>query len=192
LTHLSGRLYNPRLDAHARVCEREGKTKFVSLAAESEEQGQQADRESSARDAQSGTEVEGTRLTTHLRPATPGDGGAAGTTVLLEVNGEIDLSTVSVLKQAVLQAAEQSTTGHVIIEMSGVSYMDSSGYGTLLSATKNLRSRGGGVHLIGYSAPIERMLYITRLNTIFGLHASEADALRAIAASPVVSGPAPG
>jgi anti-sigma B factor antagonist len=176
------------------VCEQEGKTKFVSLAAEPEEQGQQADRESSARDAPGGTEVEGTQLTTHLRPAIPGDGSAAaaGTTVLLEVNGEIDLSTVSVLKQAVLQAAEQSTTGHVIIEMSGVSYMDSSGYGTLLSATKNLRSRGGGVHLIGYSAPIERMLYITRLNTIFGLHASEADALRAIAASPVVSGPASG
>ena len=136
-------------------------------------------------------------MATYLRPAIVGDAvhdkaGAAttaGTIMLLEVNGDIDLSTVPVLKKAVLEAVEQSTSGHVIVDMTGVCFMDSSGYGTLLSATKNLRSRGGGVHLIGYSAPIERMLYITRLNTIFGLHASEADALGAIAASPAVSAP---
>ncbi len=149
-------------------------------------------------DGQSRDDAGGNRLATYLRPAIVGDAvhdkagaatAAAGTIMLLEVNGDIDLSTVPVLKKAVLEAAEQSTSGHVIVDMTGVSFMDSSGYGTLLSATKNLRSRGGGVHLIGYSAPIERMLYITRLNTIFGLHASEADALGAISASPAVSAP---
>ena len=67
--------------------------------------------------------------------------------------------------------------------MNDVTYMDSSGFGTLLSATKRLRPRGGSIHLVGCNDVIARMLHITRLNTIFGLHASEEEALRSLAPS---------
>ena len=63
--------------------------------------------------------------------------------------------------------------------MTDVTYMDSSGFGTLLSATKRLRPVSGGLHLFGCNDAIMRMLQITRLNTIFGVHATEDEALSA-------------
>ena len=97
---------------------------------------------------------------------------------VVDVKGEIDISTVPAFKAAVGEATESA--GHVIINMEDVTYMDSSGFGTLLSATKKLRPEGGSIHLVGCNDIITRMLRITRLNTIFEMHASEDDALRAL------------
>lgn len=97
---------------------------------------------------------------------------------VVDVRGEIDVATASQFKEIVGTAAEQGS--HVIINMADVTYMDSSGFGTLLSATKRLRPDGGSVHLVGCNDVIERMLRITRLSTIFNIHSSEDDALRAL------------
>lgn len=105
----------------------------------------------------------------------------AGNTPVLDVRGEVDLATAPALKEAITEAMVGSH--HVIINMAEVNYMDSSGFGTLLSATKLLRPLGGSVHLVACNPNIERMLQITRLSTLFGSHASEEDAARAIAAN---------
>lgn len=99
----------------------------------------------------------------------------------LSVNGQIDLSTVPELKQALLDAIDAGGR-HIIIELSRVRYMDSSGFGVLLGATKRLRPAGGQLYLVGCTEPIARLLQITRLNTIFELYESEEVARRAIAA----------
>jgi anti-anti-sigma factor len=64
--------------------------------------------------------------------------------------------------------------------MAGVEFMDSSGFGTLLGATKRLRPEGGSVHLFACSPTIERMLHLIRLDTIVGVHAHEDDAVASI------------
>lgn len=97
---------------------------------------------------------------------------------VVDVRGEIDLATVPQFKEAVSAAAEQSS--HVVINLADVTYMDSSGFGTLLSANRRLRPEGGSLYLVGCNEIIQRMLSITRLNTIFSVHESEDDALRAI------------
>jgi anti-sigma B factor antagonist len=101
-----------------------------------------------------------------------------GVTVV-EAQGEIDLATTSQLATALYDAAMISP--HVIVDLSAVTYMDSSGFGTLLGATKKLRPGGGTLYLVGCSSNIERMLVITRLNTIFSIHRHEAEARSAIA-----------
>jgi anti-sigma B factor antagonist len=100
---------------------------------------------------------------------------------VVEAEGEIDLATTPQLSAALYEAAIISP--HVIVDLSSVTYMDSSGFGALLGATKKLRPEGGTLYLVGCSANIERMLVITRLNTIFGIHRTEAEARNAIAAS---------
>jgi anti-sigma B factor antagonist len=98
---------------------------------------------------------------------------------VVEAQGEIDLATTPQLSAALYEAAMANP--HVIVDLSAVTYMDSSGFGALLGATKKLRPGGGTLYLVGCSPNIERMLVITRLNTIFGIHATEAEARRAIA-----------
>jgi anti-sigma B factor antagonist len=90
------------------------------------------------------------------------------------VEGEIDMANVYHLEAALLQA----DTGHgdIVIEMSGVGYMDSSGFAALLECARRLRVRGSVVHLTGCGNTIRRLLDVTRLNIIFRLHPDLASA----------------
>jgi len=97
---------------------------------------------------------------------------------VLDVVGEIDIYTTPQFKEAVGKVIDEGKRG-IIINMAQVSYMDSSGFGTLLSATKRLRPLSGSLHLIACNEAITRMLQITRLNTIFGVHKTEEEALQA-------------
>ncbi|MFQ3550063.1 MAG: STAS domain-containing protein [Armatimonadota bacterium] len=88
---------------------------------------------------------------------------------ILHVSGEIDVYTAPQFKEAVNGVL---TTGqkHLIINMENVSYMDSSGFGALLSATKRLRPVGGTVSLVNCNQSIKRILQITKLDTIFSVY----------------------
>lgn len=106
-----------------------------------------------------------------------------GLPVLL-VKGEIDIYTAPMFKQAVVGLVSD---GHsdVVIDLSGVTFMDSSGFGTLLGATRRLRPTGGGLYLAGANTTIQRMLRLTRLDTIMGLYETAEDAVRAVSTEKV-------
>lgn len=100
---------------------------------------------------------------------------------VLDVIGEIDIYTTPQFKEAVSAAIDENKP-KIVINMAQVTYMDSSGFGTLLSATKRLRPLDGALYLAGCNDSIQRMLQITRLNTIFGVYATEDEALAAATA----------
>ena len=105
---------------------------------------------------------------------------------VLDVSGEIDIYTTPQFKEAVSAAIDEGKPA-IIINMSKVAYMDSSGFGTLLSATKRLRPLNGALYLSGCNEAITRMLQITRLNTIFGVYPTEDDAVAAVHAAPATA-----
>jgi anti-sigma B factor antagonist len=98
---------------------------------------------------------------------------------VLNVTGEIDVYTAPQFKEAVNDILADGEK-HLVIDMAGVTYMDSSGFGTLLSATKRLRPQGGTVNLVKVSPAIDRILRITRLNTIFGTYDNVDEAISAL------------
>jgi anti-anti-sigma factor len=67
----------------------------------------------------------------------------------------------------------------LIIDMNGVTYMDSSGFGALLGATKRLRPEGGALHLVGAKPTVERMLHLTRLDTVIDMYPTMDQAIAA-------------
>jgi anti-sigma B factor antagonist len=101
---------------------------------------------------------------------------------VLAVTGEIDIYTAPLFKQAVVNLVSEGNSD-VIIDLSGVTFMDSSGFGTLLGATRRLRPGGGGLHLAGANSTIQRMLRLTRLDTIMQVYETREDAVRAISNS---------
>ena len=88
---------------------------------------------------------------------------------LLLVVGEVDIANVHELEAAL--ASADTGGGDLVVDMSGVRYMDSSGFAALLDCARRLRGRGASVHLAGCSSTIRRLLEVTRLNIIFRLHA---------------------
>ena len=65
-------------------------------------------------------------------------------------------------------------------DLTGVTFMDSSGFGTLLGATRRLRPGGGGLHLAGPNSTIQRMLRLTRLDSIMQVHETAEEAVQAV------------
>jgi anti-anti-sigma factor len=68
-----------------------------------------------------------------------------GTTRIVCVDGEIDLSTVSELRDAI-GAAFDDDSETVVVDLSGVTFMDSTGLHALIDADR--RSHAGGIRLV--------------------------------------------
>src|SRR5437867_2899042 len=115
--------------------------------------------------------VENLRLQTHVREDGPHP--------TLVVSGEIDVFTAPLFKQAVVNLVADGQR-HLFLDMRGVTFMDSSGFGALLGATKRLRPEGGSLNLIGCNRTIQRMLHLTRLDTILGLYETLDAALQTV------------
>lgn len=98
---------------------------------------------------------------------------------VLHVAGEIDIYTAPSFKEAINELISAGHN-HILIDMTEVAFMDSSGFGTLLSASKPLRPIGGSLSLVGCNEAITRMLEITRLNTLVPVYNNRDEAIRRI------------
>jgi anti-sigma B factor antagonist len=98
---------------------------------------------------------------------------------VLHVSGEIDIYTAPTFKEAINELIAEGHQ-HILIDMTQVAFMDSSGFGTLLSASKPLRPIGGTLSLVGCNEAITRMLDITRLNTLVPVYDNQEEAIRHI------------
>jgi len=63
------------------------------------------------------------------------------------------------------------------IDISEVRYINSSGIGVLITSLTKFRNKGGEVVLIKPSESVEKLLVITKLNTIFTIYRSKEEAL---------------
>jgi len=87
----------------------------------------------------------------------------------LDVAGELDLATAPALREAVagLLAAGEALT--LVLELSGVSFLDSSGLGALLQARAEVLAAGGRLSLAGVQPGPRRVIAIAGLAGTFGI-----------------------
>ena len=69
----------------------------------------------------------------------------------------------------------------VILNLSGVTYIDSGGLGTLVALYTTAHNAGGGLKLCNLTQRVGDLLQVTKLYTIFEVYDSEEDALEAFA-----------
>lgn len=67
----------------------------------------------------------------------------------------------------------------IVLNLSGVNYIDSSGLGTLVGAYSSARSAGADIKLCGLGQRLRDVLQITKLVTVFEVYDSEAQAVAA-------------
>ena len=68
----------------------------------------------------------------------------------------------------------------VTVEMSRVSFIDSSGLSALISGLKTLRQAGGGLNLAAVGAQARTALRLTLLDTVLPIYATVAEATTAL------------
>ncbi|MFG2047393.1 STAS domain-containing protein [Micromonospora sp. NPDC048935] len=99
--------------------------------------------------------------------------GRIGTVV--EVAGDLDMSTTPELGDR-LREVVQSGAQSVVVDLSGVGFMDSSGLGILVVAYKDLRERGGSLVLAGVAPPVRTVLSITSVDRVIDVFDTVDDA----------------
>ncbi len=106
--------------------------------------------------------VEGTRL--------DGERG------LVSLRGEVDIYTAPRFKECLLELLE-SGVSRVVVDLSGVTFIDSTALGVLIGGVRRLHDRDGRMALVVTSRPVERVLTVTGLDRVFAIHATRDAAL---------------
>lgn len=85
---------------------------------------------------------------------------AAGDHTLISVSGEVDAASADSLRSTVFDVIEGGQA-NVKIDMSDVSFIDSSGLRVLIAGYKAAESAGGGLSVAEPSEAVRRLLEIT-------------------------------
>ena len=92
-------------------------------------------------------------------------------TPVLTVRGEVDVSTAPELRERLLGLAERGATT-AVVDLSEVSFVDSTALGVLVSGVKRLRSGGGDLRLVVTEPHISKVFEITGLTEVFRISAT--------------------
>jgi anti-anti-sigma factor len=87
-----------------------------------------------------------------------------GTTATVTAAGEIDLSTVDELRSAVTGAADDIE--QLLLDLTGVEFIDSAGLGGLLELRSTLRSRNVTLQISAGEGPVRQAMEITGLSEL--------------------------
>ena len=100
----------------------------------------------------------------------------AGDVVVISVVGQLVVGNRQEFKQAVLDEVELGAR-RILIDFTETGYVDSSGLGALVSLNKRVREVGGELRLAALNEDMRTLFELTRLDTLFRLYASRAEAL---------------
>jgi len=87
---------------------------------------------------------------------------------ILRLAGKIDIMSSPDLRAA-LNDAIVAKTESLIIDMSQVSYLDSSGLATFLEGLKSMKEYGGKMTLVRIPERIEKILKLMKLDIVFNI-----------------------
>jgi anti-sigma B factor antagonist len=94
---------------------------------------------------------------------------------VVSFEGDVDLEYSPTARQVLLDSVKQRR--NVLVDLSGVSYIDSSGVANLVEAFQLSRQKGTGFALVSVNAPAMRVLELARLDKVFRIYATLEDGL---------------
>ena len=101
----------------------------------------------------------------------------AGDAAVAVLRGEIDLHNSPQVRNALLKFLDDTKPAKLVLNLGEVPYMDSSAIAVLVETLQKMRKTGGKVYLTNLQPRVKGLLEIARLDSIFGVVPTEADAL---------------
>jgi anti-sigma B factor antagonist len=95
---------------------------------------------------------------------------------------ELDSVASEQLSQELGDLAEKVVAGPVVLDLSSVSFLQSTALGALITFRNRLKGLGGQVVLAGLAPRIRRAITVTRLDVLFGVYDDVDQALKALQA----------
>ena len=95
---------------------------------------------------------------------------------VIEIQGDVDLYTSPQVRAAIVGATKRRAPT-VIVDLTGVGYMDSSGVATLVEGLQFCRGYGGAFRLAGLAEAVRQVFRFAKLDTVFDIYPSAGEAL---------------
>jgi len=101
---------------------------------------------------------------------------------ILNLSGSFINTTVAPARQW-LEEATADRPAFIVVDLSAVRFMDSTGLSTLVHAMKRARAQRGDLRLAGLQQPVRMIFEMTRLDQIFEIFGQADDAVQAFGIS---------
>jgi len=96
----------------------------------------------------------------------------------IRLKGELDHHTAEKLRKQAESAIKKYNIQHIILNLGGLSFMDSSGLGVILGRYKQIKEKKGEMVVCAISPTIKRLFEMSGLFKIIKLELSEENALQ--------------
>lgn len=97
-------------------------------------------------------------------------------TAIVDIEGDVDMHTSAELQKG-FQEILKKKPEKIVVNLTGVPYMDSSGVASLVKLLSSSRKSNTSLSLFGLSKRVRAVFDITRLTTVFKIFDTEAEAL---------------
>jgi anti-sigma B factor antagonist len=109
-----------------------------------------------------------------MKPAVETIGDVAVAVVAVE---ELDASNAAEFKRDMAPVLDASTK--LVLDLSRVRFVDSSGLGAFISCLRKMNNKGGDLKLCGMSKQVRAVFELVRMHRVFDIFGTKEDAVRA-------------
>ncbi|HXQ68923.1 MAG TPA: STAS domain-containing protein [Pyrinomonadaceae bacterium] len=102
----------------------------------------------------------------------------AGDVTILDLRGEVRIGEGSIALRDAIRNLADAGKQKLLLNLAGVSYIDSSGIGELIANYTTVSRQGGQLKLLKLTDRVQNLLVITKLLTVFDAYEDEAEALK--------------
>lgn len=95
---------------------------------------------------------------------------------IVELSGRLVMADAPEARQQ-LKTIIDAGQGKLILDLAGVSFMDSSGLSVLISAYKAVQAKGGDLVLLNLTPTVQSLIELTRLQQVFEIFTDKAAAI---------------
>ena len=96
---------------------------------------------------------------------------------VIKLEGKITIGAGDSQLREVITNSLNSGKTNILLDMGGVTTIDSSGIGELVGSYTTVTNRGGKLKLLHLPAKLNELLHVTQLITVFEVYENEPDAL---------------
>ncbi|MDP8979925.1 MAG: STAS domain-containing protein [Acidobacteriota bacterium] len=104
-----------------------------------------------------------------------------GGITVIDASGRITLGEGASAFRDLIRDLAAKGDKKILLNLSDVTYIDSSGIGEMVSGYTTVTNHGGVLKLLGLNKRVKDLLQITKLYTVFEVHEDEASAVRSFA-----------
>lgn len=100
-----------------------------------------------------------------------------GTTLVVRVTGEFDMIIAEEFKKRVDNYLDNHSARFLLVDLGGVTFIDSSGLGALLGRYKKVENLKGKMVIAGPRVQVKKILEVSGINRIIGIYQDKKSAL---------------